>query len=146
MRASCECSSLSTFAPVALQHVDSVSLVKVTYPASNLVSATRYHQVLKSILVRYSKRLLWSSTMHPSFFSRPGSFGTTQPLGAAVLRKQAAGTFGPPVEALRNDPNKYLKKGTKSPTGTGLPSENGGAGVGDAKKGPTHAFTYPGER
>ncbi len=26
MRASCECSSLSTFAPVALQHVDSVSL------------------------------------------------------------------------------------------------------------------------
>ena len=76
----------------------------------------------------------------------PGSFGTTQPMGAAVFRKQAAGTFGPPVEALRNDPAKYLKKGTKSPTGTGLPSDDGGAGGGDSKKGPSHAFAYPGER
>ena len=62
-----------------------------------------------------------------------------QPLGAAVMRKEATGTFGPPVEALRNDPAKYLKKGTKTGTGTGGPSESVPAKA-------TKAFTYPGER
>lgn len=86
-----------------------------------------------------------------------GSFGTTQPLGAAVMRKGSTGTFGPPVEALRNDPAKYLKKGTKTRTGTGAPgdindasaaaassSTGGGGGVPAANK--KGAFTYPGER
>lgn len=58
------------------------------------------------------------------------------------MRKEATGTFGPPVEALRNDPAKYLKKGTKTRTGTGAPSENNSA---QANKVPS-AFTYPGER
>lgn len=68
------------------------------------------------------------------------------------MRKGATGTFGPPVEALRNDPAKYLKKGTKTRTGTGAPGDNSndaaassasGGGGGANKKG---TFTYPGER
>lgn len=79
---------------------------------------------------------------------QPGSFGTTQPLGAAVMRKGATGTFGPPVEALRNDPAKYLKRGTKTRTGTGAPGDSkaapsAGGGCANNNRG---AFTYPGER
>lgn len=63
------------------------------------------------------------------------------------MRKGATGTFGPPVEALRNDPAKYLKKGTKTRTGTGAPGDDTDASPTDSgaakNKGP---FTYPGER
>ncbi|CAM9811502.1 unnamed protein product, partial [Ectocarpus sp. 12 AP-2014] len=76
-----------------------------------------------------------------------GSFGTTQPIGAAMLKKQASGTFGPPVEALRNDPAKFLKKGTKTHTGTGGSGDKKNSdGDATSKKGPAPAFTYPGER
>lgn len=42
-----------------------------------------------------------------------GTHGTTQPLGAAVMKKEAYGTFGRPTEALRNDPSSFLKKGER---------------------------------
>ncbi|CAN0318232.1 unnamed protein product [Ectocarpus sp. 8 AP-2014] len=76
-----------------------------------------------------------------------GAFGTTQPMGAAVLKKQASGTFGPPVEALRNDPANFLKKGTKTQTGTGASGDkDSGGDAKSSKKGLAPAFTYPGER
>lgn len=66
-----------------------------------------------------------------------GTHGTTQPMGAAVMKKEAYGTFGRPVEALPNDPVNFLKQGAR--TVTGRVAENDGA-----TKGPL--FKYPGRR
>lgn len=62
------------------------------------------------------------------------------------MRKEASGTFGPPVESLRKDPAKFLKKGANTCTGTGAPVENGATGTATSGKAPSRAFTYPGER
>lgn len=76
----------------------------------------------------------------PLFLLKTGTHGTTQPLGAAVMKREASGTFGPPAEALRNDPAKYLKRGAKTKGGGG-PSEGSAC---NAVLGAV--FIYPGER
>lgn len=78
----------------------------------------------------------WRGVVFPAI-SSPGTHGTTQPLGAAVMKKQAIGTFGRPVEALRNDPAKFLKRGAKTHT------DPGEARPAVAKE---SVFSYPGKR
>eukprot|EP00904_Undaria_pinnatifida_P013898 jgi/Undpi1/9639/HiC_scaffold_27.g12095.m1 len=68
-----------------------------------------------------------------------GARGTTQPMGAAVMRKEACATFGRPVEQLRNDPSKFLTRGAKERARQEKEKS-------DNKKSSTTPFKYPGER
>lgn len=57
-------------------------------------------------------------------------------MGAAVMKKEAYGTFGRPLEALRNDPSNFLKRGERLQANpVPKPGEAGGS-----------AFAYSGDR